>query len=257
MTSRRQPKQVQRPKSDLAAEPGTIFSNPPLREAAFEVRFNPLLKIHRDLSIFQENIAAQYPVLGKDNALAGSEQIETFLFKSEDTKNIVRVSIRSFGFSTLAYRGYVPFKKELLEKTELFCKCFGIENFKRVGLRYINNIELEERQGWFNFTELIRPLIDLERLSAREISRFAQEIALRKDLGQLTIRSGLMPLPVQASSGSKKAVFVLDLDFDTEEPAALQQLSSMVDGFHNEVEAAFLRQITTAMIQRMNEEPRS
>jgi uncharacterized protein (TIGR04255 family) len=256
MPTRRQPKQIQRLKSDLAAKPGTLFSNPPLKEAAFEVRFNPLLKIQRDLSIFQEQIAAQYPVLGKDNALVGSEPLETFLFKSEDTKNIVRVSIRSFGFSTLAYRGYVPFKKELLEKTELFCKCFGIESFKRVGLRYINNIALEERQGWFNFTELIRPLIDLERLPVREISRFAQEIALRKDLGQLTIRSGLMPLPIQGGNGSKKAVFVLDLDFDTEESTGLQQLSAMVDGFHNEVEAAFLSQITTAMVQRMNEEPR-
>jgi uncharacterized protein (TIGR04255 family) len=257
MPTSRQPKHAQRPKSDLPAKPGTLFSNPPLKEAAFEVRFNPLLKIQRDLSIFQERIAAQYPVLGKENAPVGSEPLETFLFKSEDTKNIVRVSIRSFGFSTLAYRGYAPFKKELLEKTELFCDCFGIESFKRVGLRYINNIEVEEHQGQFNFTDFVRPLIDVTRLPIREISRFAQEIALRKDDGQLTIRSGLIPLPMHGDNGSKKAIFVLDLDFDTEEPPGIKQLSSLVDNFHTEVEMAFLGQITSAMVDRMNEEARS
>jgi uncharacterized protein (TIGR04255 family) len=255
MPTGRQRKQSESAKSALAAEPGTLFPNPPLKEASFEIRFNPLLKIQRDLSNFQEQIAAEYPVLGKDSSVVGSEQVETFVFKSEDEKRIVRASIKSFGFSTLAYHGYIPFKKELLEKTELFCNCFDINTFKRVGLRYINNIEIEERDNYFNLVEFVQPLIDLGRVPVKELRRYAQEIALRKDIGQVTIRSGLMPLPPQVSRELAKAVVVLDLDVDTEEPTNRTQLSSLLDGFHAEVETAFLTQITKSMVNRMRQEP--
>ena len=47
---------------ELAAEPGTLFPNAPLKEAALEVRFNPLLKIERDIARFQERITEGYPL---------------------------------------------------------------------------------------------------------------------------------------------------------------------------------------------------
>lgn len=238
---------------ELATEPGKIFPNPPLKEATFEVRFNPLLKIERDLARFQESITAQYPLLGKEPVMTDGGPRDTFLFNTEDKKKTMRVSVGSFALSVVDYKGFEPFRNEITEKAELFCRCYEIQDFKRVGLRYINNIEVEAFGEVFNFSEFVHPLIDVNRVSPREIRRLAMEITVQKDIGFLTIRTGLMPLPLPLAH-TKKAVYVLDFDFYTEQPQTLSQVPSLLQGFHDHIEREFLGQITKSLVALMEKE---
>ncbi len=237
--------------ADLAADPGTYFPNAPLKEAAFEVRFNPLLKIERDIARFQERITQEYPLLGKETGLTNGEQVSTFLFHTANKDKTLRISVRSFGFSTTNYHHFDPFRDELLEKTKDFCQCYDVTSFTRVGLRYINNIEIPERNGRFDFTELVHPLLDLQRISAEEIQRMAQEIVLTKPAGALAIRSGLIPLAPVPGREEKKALYVLDLDFYTETLTGREDLPRLVGTFHDEIEKEFLSQVTKSMVTVM------
>jgi len=240
--------------ADLAADPGTYFPNAPLKEVAFEVRFNPLLKIERDIARFQEGITQEYPLLGKEVTLTDGEQGSTFLFHTADKRKTIRASVRSFGLSTTGYHHFPPFREELLEKTNVFCHCYDVTSFTRVGLRYINNIEVPERQGAYDFTELVYPHLNLQRVSAKDIQKMAQEIVLTRKTGALAIRSGLLPLPPVPGREEKKAVYILDLDFYTETVTPLEQLSGLVATFHDEIEREFLSQVTKSMVRIMKGE---
>ena len=166
----------------------------------------------------------------------------------------MRASVGSFGFSTTDYHGFIPFRDELLEQTTLFCKSYEVGVFKRVGLRYINNIEIPERNGWFDFTEFVRPLLDLQRVSPQEVQKMAQEVVLTKTSGSLAVRSGLLPLPPLPGQGARKAMYVLDLDFYTEDATGSDQLPALLDSFHDEIEREFLTQITKSMVTIMKGE---
>lgn len=217
-----------------------VFPNAPLKEVAYEIRFAPLLRVQRDLADFQGKIVSSYPTYTTESVMLDTDQVQGWRFTSDDRGRTVRVTERSFGFITNRYVSFEKYVSELLRLQETFTGIFDIQAVKRVGLRYINNIAVELREGEASLLEYVNPVIDVARVTVGEITRFACEIQLKKKIGFLTIRTGLIGVP---RGGSQKlqdqVIYILDLDFHSEGTLSLPT-NELLQSFHEVIQAEFL-----------------
>lgn len=232
-----------------------VFPNPPVREVAFEIRFNPLLKVQRDVADFQERIVRGYPSYSRERLLIDADEVDAWRFTSEDGAHTIRLSERSFGFITNRYSSFENYKSELLARLAVFTDVFAVKIVKRVGLRYINNIPVEIDSGQRLLSEYVNPLIDLQRFRVEELTRFACEVRLRKDKGNLTIRTGLINIPPGVTGTVQRgSVYILDLDFYDERELAIPT-SELLDEFHREIQDEFLAHLKEEYLRIMEKVP--
>ena len=232
-----------------SVKPGTVFPNPPLREATVEVRFNPLLRIDRDIASFQEKITNSHPVLSTQPAPIDETVVNTFLFSAEDRSSTIRASDRSFAYSTQRYSGFADFKSAALDALGTFVDIYSIPLYRRLALRYISSIKLARRGDSFNFDEYVVPAISTDRYPANEVQQQTVFLVLRKKSGSLAIRSGIMT--PHAAAGSPEAAYLLDLAFSSNDSVAGDAVQALMDEFHEEIEREFLAHLTEKMIERM------
>lgn len=220
-----------------------VFPNSPIREVAFEIRFAPLLRVQRDLADFQQRIVSDYPAYATEVLTLNGEQVQAWRFTSEDRSRTIRVSEKSFGFITNQYESFELYKSELFRRLESFTTVFDIKSIKRVGLRYINNILLRLKEESLPFTDYVIPVIDAKKMKAEEITQFACELRLRKKIGTLTIRTGLIEVPAEiAKRAEERGIYILDLDLYATGTLPLPS-SELLEEFHKEIQVEFLTHI--------------
>jgi uncharacterized protein (TIGR04255 family) len=140
------------------------------------------------------------------------------------------------------YTGWGRFKPAILRAVEAYTKVAGPSAIRRLGLRYINRIEIQEKSEVRIEDYLLAvPKVpdDLPQLFGSWAQRV--EIPLLEAAGVLILQSG----SVRAEE-EKTAAFMLDLDFVTriQQPLPLDEAETRLEIAHAEVERAFEACIT-------------
>lgn len=137
----------------------TVFPNAPITEAVIEIKVQlPEETDVKSLESFHEHIKERFPekqeqrFLKADFKLSQKDKLTSFptktgtqgyLFHSREEKKVVQSRIDGFAFNKLKpYENWELFRSEGRELWELYSKIVNPIRVIRIGLRYINRIEV-------------------------------------------------------------------------------------------------------------------
>jgi uncharacterized protein (TIGR04255 family) len=240
----------------LASKP---LLHPPLSEVAFEISFPRQFLVENRIAEFQQSISASYPNssdefmvrlppsvgFGKPPRPGGAlvTPVRTFVFQNQGGTRSVKASVVNVNFVVTDYRDFDDYKSALLVVLSSAIRIFELRRIERFGLRYVNRIPIPRQTGPMAFRNYVRPPIDLSFFDAHTLANFLLEARL--DLEgekKLTIRGGLLPLDIDDGDYT----YLLDLDSYSDTPRAISQddLPSILDDYHQAIEAEFRRSMT-------------
>jgi uncharacterized protein (TIGR04255 family) len=230
------------------AELDEIFPRPLIREVACEIRFAPRLRVNPEVWRIQDKLADDYPQLDQESvALAEGRLLQSYVFTNTTTNRIVKLSQENFAIIFNSYSSFEAFKEEALRRIRDFSELFEIQSFLRVGLRYVNHLDLPAENGIAKLQTLVNAPVDYDRFEASRIEQFLTEFRLRAKYHRLTVRGFLLQVP----GDPPMLKYLLDLDCYTTSPARPDNLSGLLDEFHTEIQAQFLEHIREECKQEM------
>lgn len=218
-----------------------VFPINPLKQVAFEVRYPFNLQVQRDLCDIQKLIKGDYPKFAIDEVefLEGSPA-KVHTFRSDDDNRSVRISEDRFAMVYTKYENFELFKAEALKRTAEFCSLFGIVRFERVGLRFVNHIEVPKEGNTYQVTKVANPYFDIKRATVSGPMRFSLELTMRMPTCLLTVRTAFAGKPPD----QPHAIYLLDLDAYAQNNTSLDDLSKLSDELHGQAQREFLSHIT-------------
>ena len=218
-----------------------IFPRPSVSEVACEIRFAPRLRVIPEVWRIQEELAESYPeVMEETVPQADARLVPTFVFANSALKKTIRISQENFVFITNIYSSFEEFKSEALTRIFAFAENFDVSSFKRVGLRYVNNIALEGNDQIGLLRRYVNVPVDLDRFDVSRVEQFLTEFRLKGAQGhRITFRGAFLRIP-----NASDARFILDLDSYSQEVTPRDQLDTLLDEFHHEIQTQFLTHIT-------------
>lgn len=202
-----------------------IFPNSPITEAIFDIRAK--LPDGSDLNIFQnfqEKIKDRFEdrktrhhfqaeiklVPGKDESapVIPRGKADGYLFRSANENKIVQARLDGFTFNKLKpYENWKNFYGEARSLWELYKKIINPIRVDRIGLRYINRIEMPIPFADFNEYILTNPHVAPELPQA--LSHFFMRIEIPNDeIGALA----LIILTIQKPNELNKLPLIFDID---------------------------------------------
>jgi uncharacterized protein (TIGR04255 family) len=224
-----------------------IFPRPAVKEVAFEIRFAPRFRIKEELWRFQDQIANDYPNVSEENFLQPDGRIVTAnVFTNSIAQSVIKVSQENFVFAATKYATYESFKAEALRRTKDFSSTFEIGSFQRIGLRYINHIELTSETPFPLLQRYVNVPVRFDRFDTGKITQLLSEFRIRFETHQMTVRGALLQIPIPM----RTYVYVLDLDCYAE-GRTVSTLQEVVDGFHHAIQVQFLQHVTEEYKQIM------
>jgi uncharacterized protein (TIGR04255 family) len=223
-----------------------IFPRPAIREVAFEIRFSPRLRIREQLWQFQDSIANDYPEASEEQMLIHPDRLTPAnVFTNNIDQRAIKISPENFVLSAVKYTTYEEFKSEVISRTEQFCRTYSINKFVRMGLRYINHIELGSEEPVAVLERYVNAPLRFDRFDAGAITQLLTEFRLKFSGYQMTIRGALLQVPAAmvAPERQNNHIYVLDLDCYDENISALS-LGEVLDRFHEAIQVQFLQHVT-------------
>lgn len=221
----------------------TKYPNPPIQEAICEVHFDlseplalqtlELLKPVWSVSYPDQKVVQERRV----NFHLGPEGLKTdegdlghrLICKSGDGKRLVQVSGFFIAVNQLSpYPGWEEsFRDTILERIHDLHKTVGLIKFKRVGLRYINRINIPKVPlNWSEWFELKLPVPLMPKAKQREF-----QMQFHQDLPES--RRFIINLAALPPGGGSVSPVMLDLDLIWEGPSKeLPDLRATLDQVH-------------------------
>jgi uncharacterized protein (TIGR04255 family) len=215
-----------------------LFPSPSVREVAFEVRFAPRLRIAPEVWRIQDSLAESYPAVSQEMlAQPDSRVLQAYVFANPETRRSIKVSQENFVVIFNQCSSFEDFKHEALARTTAFAKEFSVQNFQRIGLRYVNHIELKPGQGIQDLRRYVNLPVDMERFDPASIEQLLTEFRLSSGEHKITVRGALLQMP-----GRDSGLFILDFDCYAF-AGDLRSLPKMLDEFHHKIQLQFLEHI--------------
>lgn len=222
-----------------------VFPHNPIREVVFEVRFPPNLRVMRDACNMQEALAAEYPLLRIEQLESIQSPTKTiYVFGNDKQGREIKLWDDRLAVMFTYYTNFEEFKAEVKAKTQLFSDLYQINQFQRIGLRYINNIVIPNQKG-ISALQFVRPYLDGNRVDIDSIPTFRVEFLSKRDGYILQARTGLL------RPGTEEAVYVLDFDAFVAPLANQEQDWTILDTLHRGIQVEFLSHITKEYMQIM------
>jgi uncharacterized protein (TIGR04255 family) len=219
-----------------------IFPHPSVREVALELRFAPRLKIASEVWRIQDCLAESYPTVSEEmQPKDGGGLLQAYVFANSEKGRSIKVSQESFMVLFNQYGSFEEFKDESLRQVDAFTDKFGIETFRRAGLRYVNHIELAPEHGIEDLARYVNLPVDFERFNPASIEQFSTEIRLAVEEHQMTIRDELLRVP-----GKDGRLFMLDLECHAAAHIRMEELPLLMDQFHRKIQIQFLEHVREA-----------
>ena len=224
-----------------------VFSKPPLREVAFEIRFTPRLRVQAEIWRLQDQLVDVYPVVSTESAIqTNGAVIDISVFQDPVAARTLKVSSQNFVVAFSRYLCFEDFKEEITARVRQFCSTFGVDSFTRVGLRYVNEISMPELSV-DSLLEYVRPMVDFDRFPLRDIDQFATEVRAQYRSHMVTVRGVLLPGLLRT--------YVLDIDCHTESPKSSVSYPELLELFHDSAQRIFLDHITDRFKEVMRGKP--
>ncbi len=195
----------------------------PLRLVVTQVRFPRLFGLEdRDLASFADAIFQDLPRRGKDQLVAQDLQMSgyglqnqqsapepLYRFQSEDEMRTVTLTADWLSLETTSYESFASLAAQWEPVIRHAKRCFKIEHETRLGLRYVNEIDLGPEVTPDRLSEILSPaLVGSAKLDAHAIGLFRswQELRFRHRDGGCTMQHGYV------ENQEKTWVYVLDFD---------------------------------------------
>jgi uncharacterized protein (TIGR04255 family) len=223
------------------AELREVFKKPAVREVACEVRFVPRLRVIPEVWRIQDTLAEQYPHVDEEQVpVAANRLVQTYVFANAAQQRLIKVSQENFVAIYNKYTTFEDFKAEALMRISDFSRQFDVGTYQRVGLRYVNHIQLPTEEPARALHRYVNVPVDFSKLDIDAIEQFMTEFRVKAGPHKLTIRGALIPVPTVAQN----MLYILDLDCYSVGPKSAESLSGMLDEFHREIQVRFLSHIT-------------
>jgi uncharacterized protein (TIGR04255 family) len=229
---------------------GRKYAHPPIVEAICEFRLTP--ETPWDLTVpglLYERLKESFPqkeqrIIQEMELTQGPESLqqqirtsERLLFLTEDRKMLAQVGPRLLVVNALKpYPHWEGFKPRIEMAWESLQSAIEVRGLERIGLRYINRIELSvsaELCEYFDFYPFVG-----KRLPKQMVSFLAGvDFSYNNDRDRCRVQ--LAPIPLSENEG--KAAFMLDLDYFLTRPrgVAVADALTWVEEAHSRVEEVF------------------
>lgn len=201
----------------------TEYSRPPITEAVVGINFSSQIT-KTEMDAFEKKFKAHYPnrqtVSNYNIALMMSNQISTHLNKqdgyrrsTEDMTQLVVLWPSSFTVSQLApYQGWDHFYRRFVRDWTLLKKIIGFHPISRIGMRYINRIDIPSKEPVVDYEEYINIYPKMPDILQPTSSYALQAAVPLKDIDcLLKINSAVVPSPLLGHVS-----FVIDQDISKE-----------------------------------------
>jgi uncharacterized protein (TIGR04255 family) len=230
---------------------GRLYETPPLIEAICEFRFEPSQPWDWTIpGLVYDKIRTDFPKKRQQNLMQLEFQIDPhqktqelkggiarMQFLREDERALIQVGPDLLAVNHLKpYPSWKAFKQLIVNALSVYQGIAEPKGFRRMGLRYINRIEIPETQVRIEDYLLAVPQVPepVPQVFATWLQRI--EIPFEQANGVLVLQSGNPHEPDQTGVS-----FILDLDFFTLRPAkiALDSAMEWVERAHEETETTF------------------
>lgn len=227
------------------------LGNNPLREVICQVKFPSILRIAENEPVdFQEHIRSRFPAYEIErNVFVELEGIKpggrvgfrppSHRFRSVDRSINVSLSSEFYALSVNTYNRWGDFAEQLAFITDAARSIYDIPYATRIGLRYINTLDLRF-VGSDNFSDVIDLLrgeltVMLKTAVIRDPDLVLQRIQTTTDGDRFTFSYG-----VTQEGDPPEPVFLLDFDYYAEGPElGLDDLLERCDHYHESIYNAF------------------
>ncbi|MGR3174959.1 MAG: TIGR04255 family protein [Candidatus Scalindua sp.] len=220
-----------------------VFSRAPLTEVIFEIRFAPNLSVACRRDEFYNEIKESYPELILPKISLEQHPLEqAILYRSSDKTNRITCSARSLSFSTPQYVNYEVFKDEFMRIITIFLKKYKtIDKIQRLGLRYINKIQVERKGNKLDLEQYINFKFSLpESLNRLNMAYFQNNFFVEFE----DKISGITVIIDNIKDDKNKDILLLDFDLISSREMNLDNIEGYLDKYHNKIEEVFLDIIT-------------
>jgi len=230
-----------------------VYENSPIVEALCEFRFEPSQRWDWAVpGLFYNEVKQEFPIRRQFNPFpidvrAESQQglvqnvvsnVERMQFVRQDERALVQVGPDLMSVHHLKpYSNWKTFKQMIGQSLDVYKRVADPKSITRVGLRYINRLEMPADQ----MIKIERFLLAVPTVPYNVPQDFTSwwqrvEIPFVRANGLLIIQSGSL-----LEEGQANVTFLLDLDFVTLQAdlVALDGTLEWVDRAHDEIEATF------------------
>lgn len=197
------------------------------------------------------NLLSVNVINGKPKQECKSEKYNDFHYSSQDGQRLLTLNKYSLSISHFKYGLFETFKSEFIQIMQELFKYEEVQ-IKRMGLRYINNINIDEPEPTNWKTYIDNNLISVFEFynEPKYISRAFNIIELMYEQFKLRFQYGMYNPDYPAPIAQK--LFVLD--YDAYHEGLIENMTEIQDTlelFHNEIQKLFEKSITTELRNKM------
>jgi uncharacterized protein (TIGR04255 family) len=245
-----------------------ILRNSPLQIVALELRFPEAILLPEDMKTIRRGLAEHYPLPGTEHGIAielgaqgmrPQQATQRQIYRSRDESHQVGLTPTALVLEARGgtqYEGFEHVLERWLVALDAVQPAAEIENQLRLGLRYVNQLPVEDASpGVAALVGRVNPTL-LSPFGADGfdfvVTNSFEELRLQNEHGKATLRHGL-----QVAEGSPTpGVYVLDIDFyddvlsDFDRDRHVEQLTL----FHSQVWRIFRWSLTEDEYARMQPE---
>jgi uncharacterized protein (TIGR04255 family) len=243
------------------------YSNPPIVEVVCELRASPdsewditipgmiFEKLRDDFPNKEQRIFQEFEQKQEINTI--QQQIrsdERAIFFSGDRKTFIQIGNRLLAVNRLKpYISWNEFKPKIEKALNAFYKSTQINKFQRIGLRYINRIEIPGQEvkleNYFNF----RPYVG-DNLPKKLVSSFIVGCLFPffdgRDICKIEL-SNVIP------DNKDNSAFLLDIDYfyflDHNSAILINEILEWIESAHQNIEEMFIACITDQLKESFQE----
>jgi uncharacterized protein (TIGR04255 family) len=185
---------------------------------------------------------------------ARSEHFTEWRFHSRNSEKTLTIVPQSFFVEHRTYVTYEPVRDEFVALLNVFLEAFTNVQTSRLGLRYVNHIELDQARprDWSGL--LNRQLLELFSFPpeghSEALSRLFHIVEFTFDEFQLRFQCGMHNPDYPARI--KKKVFVIDMDAYQQGFVDAQDIPQSLDLFHVTIQNYFELSIDDGLREQMN-----
>lgn len=213
-----------------------------IKTAVCELRFPTLLELEEKPPIqFQQKLRKQYPFyesqiiesVGNDDA---NTREHRYVFRSKDQKWTISVKSFSIAIETSKYIDFEDFYERFVQILDSAKSMMDTDFFTRVGIRYINEIPIEDGNlnGWVR-DDLISPIVGGV---LGVVDKAGSAIQGQLENGQFTFRQNYQRADTEFKKDSPSAPkYILDTDY-FKENVEFVEVNDLIRQF-NEVNFSF------------------
>lgn len=241
----------------LPEYPPERFPRSPLIYVVCQLQFHELLSVSKEPIEFQERVRDGFPQLERMHQWElrvdgdqSSARNTIWKFSSRDQRDTLSLRTTSLALESRGYRDFPSFLAKLTPALQAMRDTYRLEQYTRVGLRYINEVARPFRDGqrpdwrsWLN-SELLPAFALRDDLGGYGGS--AHSVTMIRDNGTCTLRYGINRGQLDSKDGE---ALVLDIDYSTRTAVESEFVADLLRSYNDWIYRLFRWSMGDALLQ--------